>query len=115
MKDGLFKGELYNQLPHDKMRLDGHYTVLFTVPNYDIYLYKHADYYNLVSYEPLEFNGFLTLNEAEKKYLISCCKSTFDRKSVCWEENKHATYSRCHTNWPYDLFGIPSYMQPFLT
>lgn len=108
MRDGLYMATLYNQLPHDGIRLDGHYTILFTVPDYKIYCYKHGDYANLVSYIPQGFAGFIELNAKELEYLQDMAKTTMDRKPHLYGTHKYV--SEAHFEYDYEIHGIPSYL-----
>ena len=109
MRENLFQASLYNQLPHDGIRLDGHYTILFTIPDFKLYVFQHGDYLNLVSFKRIPFTRFIELNQSEVEYLTGICKSTYERKSVSY-------YSGCYTSevhFPYDyeLFGTPDYLK----
>ncbi len=108
MRENLFRGELYNMLPHSGMRLDGHYTILFTVPDFTLYVYQHGGYAGLTTYDEKEFTGFIELNDAEKEYLTSKCKYTYECKGTLWESGRYASES--FFDYYYDLFGVPPYM-----
>ncbi len=112
MKDGLYMGRLYNQLPHDGITLDGHYTILFTYPELNVYCYKHGDYGNLISYLPVDFGGFLVLNGQEVEYLKEKCLSFIERKPCLY--GTHRYVSEAHFEYDYEIQGMPDYMQPFI-
>ena len=108
--NGFYKGTIYNLLPCDGSQLDGHYTLIFTKEADKVFVYKHGDYYNIISFVDVEFKGFLDLSDLDLNLLKKAIINTMQGK-LPYSHPERKYVAQAIFDYDLNLFGIPVFWE----